>query len=144
MSNGAIRKAFETRVRTWAAAQRPALAVAYQNAPFLSPANNVPYARCFVLPGATGSIDLAGLHREYVGVLQVSLALPINVGSATADALASSLDTAFPVGPPLVQDGLSIWIVKPMSQAPALQEPDRNVIPVSAFYKAETFLSPST
>lgn len=144
MSNAAIRKAFETRVQAWAATQRPSLAVAYQNAPFTPPANNVPYARCFVLAGTSDSIDLMGLHREYVGVLQVSLAMPIAVGSGLADQLAASLDLVFPPGPPMVQDGLSIWITKPMSQAPALQEPDRNVVPVSAFYKAETFLSSPT
>lgn len=144
MSNAAIRKAFETRVKAWAAKQVPGLAVAYQNAPFIPPASNVPYARCFVLAGTTSSVDLQGLQREYVGVFQVSLAMPIAVGSVLADQLAASLDAVFPTGPPMVQDGLSIWITKPMSQAPALQEPDRNVVPVSAFYKAETFLLSST
>ena len=140
MSDALIRKAFETRVRSWGLARTPPLPVAFENAPFSKPANGR-YARAIVLPGNTTSRDLEGKHREYVGVFQVTLVIRQNVGTADATSLAKSLDEAFPTGPPLQQDGLNVWITRPMGAAPAIQEPDSYEVPVSATYKAELFLA---
>lgn len=140
INNKLIRKAFETRIKVWAAAQTPPLPIAYENAPFTPPAGLARYARVFVLPGSTDSRDLEGRHREYVGIVQVSFVMPLSTGMGEVSDLAQSLDDAFPVGPPMVQDTFNVWVTNPMSSSPPLSEPDHNVTPVTAPYKAEAFL----
>ena len=147
MSEQLIRKAFETRLATWAAAQTPALPVAYQNAAFSLPKEDTAangygrYVRGFLLPGQMRSRDLLGKHREYVGIYQISLVLALNRGTRDAMDLTTSLDAVFSPGPPLVQDGFNVWITDPISPAAPLPETDRYVVPVSVYYKAENFLS---
>lgn len=145
MSQALIKKAFETRAAAWAAGLTPPMPLSFENAPFVPPVPSVTnawgrYARVFVLPGNTGSRDLEGKHREFVGVFQVSLVLAQNKGGKEAVDLAQSLDDAFPNGAPLVQDSFNVWVISPMSPAPPVNEPDRYVVPVSARYKAEKFL----
>lgn len=133
MSQQRIRSAFETRLNTWAASQ--GLPVAWQNVAFDPPATT--YLRAFILPADTDSADLAGQHREYRGVFQVSLCLPINGGNG--DALVSALDALFPTTAPMDSGGLQVWIARPMSAAPGIQDEDRYIIPVSCEYRAHTY-----
>lgn len=135
MTVARIRKAFEVKVATWAAAQNPAFKVAYENTKFTPPEGR--YARAFVLPGETTANDLGGKHRRYVGVLQVSLHLATEGGTAEASALVASLDTAFPLTSPLTADGLQVFLTSPMSAGPALPDGSRYVVPVSCRYRAE-------
>lgn len=136
MSNALIRAAFETRLATWAAAQTPAIPIAYENVTFVAPATR--YLRSFLLPADTQSQTLDRAHREYLGVYQVSIVMPLNTGAGAGQALVSALDALFPPSAPLVQGGLSVVVVNPMSAASAIQEPDRYVIPVSCQYRADT------
>jgi hypothetical protein len=136
MSNALIRAAFETRLATWAAAQVPAIPIAYENVTFTPPSGR--YLRSFLLPADTQSLTLDGLHREYIGIYQVSIALPINTGAGAGQMLSAALDTLFPVAAPMTQGGLNVWVTSPMSAGPAIQEPDRFVIPVSCGYQADT------
>lgn len=145
MTQARVRKAFETRLKTWAAARTPPLPVAYQNASFTPPAPTATnswgrYLRAFLVPAPTNSVDLEGKHREYVGIFQVSIVLALNRGSADAETILAELDALFPMGAPMVQDGLPIWITRPASAAAPIDEPDNQVIPVSVPYKAEMFL----
>lgn len=140
MSDATIRKAFETRIAIWAAGLSPVLPIAYENHAFIPPANKR-YGRCFVLPGQTSVADLGATVKDFVGVFQLTLVLPINKGTADSSTLAQSLDTAFPAGQPMLQDGLRIWIVGAMSMGPALPDPDSYRIPVSAPYRAIRVLS---
>jgi hypothetical protein len=133
MSLAIIRKAFETRLKTWADAQTPAIPVAWPNVTFTPPAGR--YVRAFVLPADTTSDTLDKLHRAYTGIFQVSLCMPLNTGSGSAESLAASLDTAFAAS--MLQDGLRIFLTRPMSAAPAIVEPDRYIVPVSGRYRAD-------
>lgn len=135
MSDAIIRAAFETRLAAWAAAQVPPIPVAYENAPFTPPAGR--YARCFLMPAPAASETLNGEHRRRMGVFQVSLCMPIGTGPAAGAALAASLDAVFPMTGPMTQGGLRIFILSPMAIAPAIQEPDRYVVPVSCTYRAD-------
>ena len=136
MSAPDIRRAFESRLSTWAAAQ--SLPVAWQNVSFSPPSSA--YLRAFLLPADTDSRDLAGQHREYRGVFQVSICLPEGEGPGAGEALVSALDALFPPSAPMLINGLQVYVVRPMSAAPALQEPDRYVIPVSCEYRANTYI----
>jgi len=135
MSDQIIRAAFETRLAAWAAAQVPPIPIAYENAPFTPPSGR--YARCFLMPAPAANEMLNGEHRRRMGVFQVSLCMPIGTGPAAGAALAASLDAAFPLTAPMLRDGLRIFLLSPMSAAPAQQEPDRYVVPVSCTYRAD-------
>lgn len=134
MSQTIVRKAFESRLKAWADAQTPAIPVAWQNVAFTPPAGR--YARAFLLPATTESLTLDKAHRKYEGILQVSLCMVIGTGSGVVEALVSSLDAYF--DDHFTEDGLRIYLLSPMSAAPALQDGDRYVVPVSASYRADT------
>jgi hypothetical protein len=135
MNDQLLRAAFETRLAAWAAAQDPAIPIAFQNVDCDPPKGR--YARCFLLPAPTQCDTLGGEHRRLTGVFQVSLCMPPGEGPGDASALAESLDAAFPLSTPIVQGGLRIFLLSPMSQGPAIQEPDRYVVPVSCTYRAD-------
>lgn len=66
----------------------------------------------------------------------MSLCMVIGTGSGVVEALVSSLDAYF--DDYFIEDGLRIYLLSPMSAAPALQDGDRYVVPVSASYRADT------
>lgn len=136
MSDALIRAAFESRLATWAAAQTPAIPVAFENVAFTPPAGR--YLRAFILPATTISLTLDRLHRQRKGVFQVSIVMPIGTGPGAAQTIAAALDTLFPLTTPMVQGSQRIHLITPMSAGPAIQESDRYTVPVSAQYQADT------
>lgn len=134
MSQAIIRAAFETRLKTWADARSPAIPIAWENVPFTPPSGR--YLRAFLLPARTQSVLLEKTDREYKGIFQVSFCMPVGTGAGTFEGLLSSLDSAF--AQTFTQSGVRIFLVSPFSAAPAIQEPDRFTIPVSAEYRANT------
>lgn len=134
MSQAIIRKAFESRLKTWADALTPAMPIAWQNVAFDPPTGR--YARAFVLPGDTQAGTLERTGRDFGGLFQVTLLTKIGTGSGAAEVLAASLDAAFPHT--FEQDGLRIWLTRPFSAAPAVVDGDRYAVPVTAAYAAST------
>lgn len=136
MSDALVRAAFESRLTTWAAAQTPPIPVAYQNTAFTPPAGR--YVRCWVIPAPTQAETFDGLGRLRRGIFQVDLCMPIGTGPAAANALADSLDAAFPLTAPLAQGGIKVYLLAPLSQAGPLDEPGHFVVPVSCEYRSDT------
>lgn len=136
MSNAIIRSALEGRLKTWADAQSPPIPIAFQNAPF-TPPNQARYMRAFLLPAETDSNDLAGEHRAYMGLLQVSICVPDGTGSGAAETLSTAIEALFPVSLRLVKSGLTVMITKPASAGPALPEAGIYVVPMSIRYRAD-------
>lgn len=137
MSTEAVRAALEGRLATWAAARSPALRIAYQNVPF-TPNGGETYLRPVLLPAPTISDDLAGAHRGYVGVLQVSIVGPPNIGMGAALGIAAELDALFPVNGRYTASGVTTQVIGPASAGPVIQEPDQFNLPVSIQYRADT------
>lgn len=137
MTIARIRTALEGKLATWAAAQSSAIPVAWQNVAFDPPATL--YARSFLLPADTNSRDLAGVHREYIGIYQVSLVMPAGEGPGAADALVASLDAAYPTTTYITSGALKVWVTRPFSAGPPQQEDDRYVVPCSMAYRADTY-----
>lgn len=135
MSTDAIRAALESRLATWAAGQ--GLAVAWSGVPFDPPP--VTHLRAHLLPASVDGNDIAGLHREYRGVWQVSVHLPAGTGHGAALVIADALDVAFNPAVPISASGFTLHFASPMSPAPAIEEPGWSVIPVSAHYIAHRF-----
>lgn len=134
MSNALIRAAFETKLDAWAAAQSPAIPVAYENVGFTLPAGR--YAACFLLPLPTQADTMAQTDRQYSGVWQVNLFTAQGAGPGEAEALVASLDAYF--GMRLTSGGLVVNLTRPLSADPAQADADRYMVPVSCAYLAGT------
>lgn len=137
MSTKLVRVILESRLATWAAARSPALRVAYENAPF-TPTTGETYLRANMLPAPTQSDDLLGTHRGYLGVFQVSVVRPINVGPGLALDIAAELDTLFPVNGRYTSGAVTVQVISPPSAAPAFQAENEYIVPVSFQYRADT------
>lgn len=131
MSQLLVKSILESRLNTWASTRNPPLRVAWQNVPF-SPAQGETYLRAFLLPAETLSQDLAGSHRGYIGVFQVSIVCPISEGAGEAYTIAGELNTQFPMNGRYTSSGVTVQIVSPVSIGPALQ--DESIFTVPAFF----------
>lgn len=136
MSDALVRAAFETRLQTWADAQSPAIPIAFENVAFTPPTTR--YIRAFMLPARTVSLTLEQTDRQRKGIYQVSLVLPSGDGVAAGTSLTAALDALFPTNVPMTQGSITVNLTSPMSAATPIQEGDRWVIPVSAYYQSDT------
>lgn len=137
MSQALCRRAIESRLGTWAAARSPALRVAWENVAF-TPAGGETYLRAFLLPATTTSDTLAGDHRAFRGVYQVTVCAPINIGPASVEAIRDELDALFPMNLRITSGALTLQVVSPASAGPAIQEDAYFALPVSFRYRADT------
>lgn len=135
MTQKLIRTALESRLATWAAAHSPVLQVAWQNAAFTPPAAT--HLRAFLIPADTGSDDLKGDHRQYLGIFQVSIVVPDGAGPGEADTIISELDTLFPVNLRLTSGAITVLVTSPVSAGPGQNEPGLYVVPVSFAYRSD-------
>lgn len=132
MSQAIVRRAFETRLKTWADALTPAMPIAWQNKAFTPPTGR--YARAFLIPAPTGSRHLERTDRHYSGIFQVTLCLPLDTGSSAMETLVASLAAAF--AHTFTQDTVQVWLTQPFGAAPQIPSEDRYIVPVSAPYSA--------
>lgn len=137
MSQKIIRKLYETRLLTWAAARSPAIEVALQNRPF-TPTTGTAYLKAYLLPADTDSDDLAGAHRHYGGVFQISVVAPINTGAGAAEGIGDELIALFPLNLQLTQSPVTVQVITPATQAPAIPGDNSYIVPVSFGYRADT------
>lgn len=139
MSDALVRAAFETRLAAWAAAQSPTIPVVYQNQTY-TPVAGSRYIRAWLLPAPTQCQTFNGEHRVRRGVFQVDLNMPIGTGPAAANALAASLDAAFPLTAPMTQGAVKVFLLSPMSQGPSLDGSTHYTVPVSCEYRCDTIV----
>jgi hypothetical protein len=138
MSQDLIRAAFEKRLNDWAKARAPALAVAWQNTKFTPPTNAM-YLRAYVMPAATISRDAAGDHRQYRGVFQVNVVMPIGAGSRSAEQVAAELDALFPMNLVMQSGGLAVRVRTPISVDQATTGDADHTVPVSLGYDVQFY-----
>lgn len=138
MTQDRVRAAIESAVKVWVTAQD--LPFAWPNTVFVPPTTI--YGRLSILPAPTLNEDLAGTHRGYVGVFQVSLYEEMGKGDGAVTKLADSLAAAFPVNRRITQDGLTLQIISAANIAPAVEGDVRDFVPVSINYRADIVLTP--
>lgn len=130
MSLKTIRRAFETRIATWA--QSVSIAVAYENASF-TPTQSA-YVELFMLPAQTGSQYLSQTDRSYAGICQINIHVPLNAGSADAHNYAGAIAVLFGVS--MTQDGLRIYC-QPGYELPAQTIDTHFTLPLRIPYRCE-------
>jgi hypothetical protein len=126
-----IRAALETAL----AAVSPAVATAYENAPFTVPAPNVPYQQATLLPAEPDNPEIGPAYFER-GLFQVNLFYPKDGGAAAAAARAALIRAAFPFGSSLVNGGVTVNITATPEIGPARAEDDRFFVPVRIRFHA--------
>jgi len=136
MSHSLVRRAFEDLLKAWADAQSPSVSVAFQNVEFAPPA--AAYLRAFLIPAGTASDDLAGQHRRFEGVYQVTVFAPAGTGPKVAQDMADAVAALFPVASPLTVSGQKVFLLSPMSQGPSIQESGWFSTPLSCAYRLDT------
>lgn len=136
MSQALVRAAFETTLNAWALAQNPVIPIAWENVVF--PRTSARYLRASLLPGSSFTQDLLGLHRRYQGLFQVNVCTPAQGGMVAAETLIASLDALFQPQTAILSAGLRVWIIQPISPAPALSDDTHQIIPVTIQYRADT------
>ncbi|WP_434134366.1 DUF4128 domain-containing protein [Pseudomonas luteola] len=135
MSHRIIRSLMETRLATWANTKN--LRVAYQNQNF-TPATGETYLTTATLPALTDSLTLAGDHREYTGIFQVSVVTPAGKGAGAGEALADELAALYPLNDRLSKGAFIVQIITPMAVAREIQGDTDFTIPVSLIYRSDT------
>lgn len=124
MSALLVRKALEVAL----AAMTPALATAWENAPY-SPVNGTPYQQVAVLLAEPVNSEMNSFHTEQ-GFLQVDLKYPLNGGPAAATARAELIRDTFFRGASFSASGVTVNIERTPEIMPGRVEADRYVIPV--------------
>lgn len=130
MSLPAIRTALETALN----AMSPALATAWENVPY-DPVNGTPYQRVTLLPAPPDNPERGTFTRDQ-GILQISLAYPLDAGPGVAEARAELIRDTFYRGASFTSGGVTVNIERTPEIAPAINEPDRRVVPVRVRYYA--------
>jgi hypothetical protein len=137
MSHRIIRSLFEARLATWAKARTPVLRIAYQNVSF-TPAANETYLRAFAIPAGTDSNDLAGAHRLFTGLFQVTIVTPSNSGTGAGETLADQLAALYPLNDALTKDAITVLVMTPVEPGPEQQDDTTCELPVSFQYRCDT------
>lgn len=137
MSDALVRAAFETRLSAWAAAQVPAIPVAWEEVSFSPPPTR--YIRAWLLRAPTQNEAWDSNHRLRRGIFQVDLCIPSNSkGTGEATALAASLDATFSLAAPMTQGDIKVFLLSPMSPVKGPLEGTHNVTHVSCEYRSDT------
>ncbi|ENA37415.1 hypothetical protein HMPREF1487_04333 [Pseudomonas sp. HPB0071] len=135
MSHRIIRSLLEARLAAWAKTKN--LRVAYQNVSF-DPGDAETYLTTATLPALTDSLTLAGDHREYTGIFQVSVVTPAGKGAGAGEALADELAALYPLNDRLSKDGFTVQVITPVAMARAIPGDSTFTVPTSFTYRADT------
>jgi hypothetical protein len=138
MSDTIIRSLYEGRLKTWADARLPKLTIAFEDVIFTPPIDGSTYLKAYLLPGNSDSEDLAGQHKSYRGIFQVSVVTKSGVGRGPAGQIANELAALFPNNLALTKTDFTVFVRSPTSNAPAISSDTTSALPVSFEYRADT------
>jgi hypothetical protein len=133
MSQADVRALIEQRLKDFA--DENDLQVAWQDVPFDPPAAD--YLASNLLPAETRSEDLAGAHRCWSGVFQITIATPSNKGPGAGEAWLKQLDALFPCNLVIAGPVLSVQIITPVSAGPEIPDESHVRLPASFQYRAD-------
>ena len=133
MSQSVIRSYFETRLKTWADAQSPAIAIAYEGMPFTKPVT-APYLELFLLPASTTNPSTEAVRRREIGIFQINVVVADGKGSKESQNIAEAIITLFPVVP----KGIVSVEQTPHVGHPLVNLDGKRVLPVSITYRYES------
>ncbi len=137
MSHEKIKRLFEVELNAFAAAQNPPLRVAYRNVKF-TPKVGETYLISDNLPAVTDSLTLGGDHTVYIGLYQITIVTPLNVGTKVATDIAESLSQTFKLNKQYGSGGLVVQIIKPLYIPEGDVEQTVHTLPTHFKYRCDT------
>lgn len=120
-------------------AMSPSIATAWENVSY-TPVTGTPYQRVNLLPAEPDNSSQGRHHYREIGLMQVLLNYPVNVGRSAAIARAELLRTQFKRGTTLTESGINVIITQTPTIGGAFVDDDWYRIPVSIFYQSDIFI----
>jgi hypothetical protein len=130
MSITSVRAALEVKL----AAMTPALATAYENAPY-TPVAGTPYQAVYLLPIVENPTMGDGYYR-HSGIFQISLFYPIGAGTKTITDRAALIQTAFKRGTAMTSGAVTVRVTGTPDIGQARVDGDRFFLPVKIIWMA--------
>lgn len=137
MSHHVIASIYEAKLIAWAKALPVPLKVVVENETY-TPANDTTYLKAFTLPADTASNMLAGDHKLYTGVFQVSIVTPSGKYRGPAGAIADQIAELFPLYERKTKGTLTVVTMSPVDPGPGIADDTTYTVPVSFLYRADT------
>lgn len=135
MSDSKIRKAFNDIVRGYATSK--GYPVALENGVFTPPATG-PYLKTQLFPAKTGSSTLAGDHKSYIGVYQVTIAVPAGEGTGNVTTIIDELQALFPLYQRVAYGSNIAVVMSPVSPMTAITQDGYFYTPTFFNYRSDT------
>ncbi|MBC3336659.1 phage tail terminator-like protein [Pseudomonas [fluorescens] ATCC 17400] len=137
MSHAIIASIYEAKLIAWSKARTEPIKVVFENVKY-EPADGETYLRAFMLPGETASSTLAGDHRAFIGVYQVSIVAPANSGKTKTNPLVVELTALFRLYARDTKSGFTVVAMSPVEQGPGITDAATYMVPLSFQYRADT------
>lgn len=136
MSHAIIASIYEAKLIAWSKARAEPIKVVFENIQY-DRADGETYLRAFMLPGDTASSTLAGDHRAFIGIYQVSIVAPANTGKTKTNPLVFELTALFPLYARDAKAGVTVVTMSPVDLGPGITDPPTYTVPVSFEYRAD-------
>lgn len=137
MSHAIIASIYEAKLLAWSKARAEPTKVVFENVQY-DPVDGETYLRAFALLGDTATSTLAGDHRAFIGVYQVSIVAPANTGRTKTNPLVAELTALFPLYARDTKSGFTVVTMSPVEQGPGITDASTYMVPVSFEYRADT------
>lgn len=137
MSLRSITAALETKLAAFAAAQSPALQVAYTNQRFTRP--DTTHLECKILPNENNNPSIGGQHIQKCGIFQVTVLTKTDIGSGTSQRLSDAIEAYFPCGLQLTSGSVNVKVLHTPSTYEATPADGWLRSHVSIKYKVDIF-----
>lgn len=135
MSVYSISKAIEKKL----AALSPVLATAYENVSFI-PVVGTPYQDVRIIPANPDNSSIGGKHYIELGFVQIMVCYPAGNGKKLAQERAQAIKAHLKRGTTMVEDSISVIIIRTPTVGGAFNEGDWYKVPVSIYYQADIFI----
>lgn len=137
MSHAIIASIYEAKLIAWNNARPQKLKIVFENMAY-TPAADETYLRAFSIPGDTASNTLAGDHRLFTGIFQVSIIAPAGTGKSKTNPIVDELASLFPLYVRDTKGGVVVIVMSPVDQGPGITGDTSYTVPVSFSYRADT------
>ncbi|QTH12470.1 DUF4128 domain-containing protein [Pseudomonas corrugata] len=137
MSHAIIASIYEAKLIAWNNARPQKLKIVFENMAY-TPAADETYLRAFTIPGDTASNTLAGDHRLFTGIFQVSIIAPAGTGKSKTNPIVDELASLFPLYVRDTKGDFVVIVMSPVDQGPGITGDTSYTVPVSFSYRADT------
>jgi hypothetical protein len=97
MTQRTIRLEVEAKVKAWAAAQSPAIPIAYENMPYTK--TDATFIELYIIPATTVNQTVSAARKTLTGLIQFNIYTKEGVGTKKSEEIAQALIDLFPVVP---------------------------------------------